>query len=153
MSGTGTSHTPAVAKQVWEGLAEIVRGGVEVAEQQKVFLSRCQSARSSADQGLTPWSEYRDGSAAEKDIALLDSTWDEGVSVGVAAKKVQVVILGTGEAWMQHAIAAMGHSFRGRAAGACMPCSDSLTRQTSAMQGAGTTPAEQGSLEPACMGG
>ena len=57
---------------------------------------------------------------AERDIAVLDSTWDEGVSVGAAAKKVQVVILGTGEAWMQHAIAAMGHSFRGRAAGACM---------------------------------
>ena len=54
---------------------------------------------------------------AEKDIAVLDSTWDEGVSVGAAAKAVQVVILGTGEAWMQHAIAAMGNSFRGRAAG------------------------------------
>ena len=50
---------------------------------------------------------------------MLDSTWDEGVSVGAAAKKVQVVILGTGEAWMQHAIAAMGNSFRGRAAGTC----------------------------------
>ncbi len=53
----------------------------------------------------------------ERDIAVLDSTWDEGVSVGAAAQKVQVVILGTGEAWMQHAIAAMGNSFRGRAAG------------------------------------
>ena len=55
--------------------------------------------------------------AAETDIAVSDSTWDEGKVEGEAAKKVQAVVLGTGESWMQRALAAMGSSFRGRAAG------------------------------------
>ena len=55
--------------------------------------------------------------AAETDIAVSDSTWDEGEVEGDAAERVQAVVLGTGEPWMQRALAAMGSSFRGRAAG------------------------------------
>ena len=62
---------------------------------------------------------YHDGChcAAEADIAVSDSTWDEGEVEGDAAERVQAVVLGTGEPWMQRALAAMGSSFRGRAAG------------------------------------
>ena len=62
---------------------------------------------------------YDDGChcVAETDIAVSDSTWDEGKVEGDAAERVQAVVLGTGEPWMQRALAAMGSSFRGRAAG------------------------------------
>ena len=39
--------------------------------------------------------------AAEPDIAVSDSTWDEGKVKGEAAQEVQAVVLGTGEPWMQ----------------------------------------------------
>ena len=68
-----------------------------------------------------PMRRHYDGCqcTAEADIAVSDSTWDEGKVEGEAAKKVQAVVLGTGEPWMQRALAAMGSSFRGRAAGEC----------------------------------
>lgn len=91
----------------------------------KLYKDTAVGRRTVADTGIEPLCENIQSErhqllgshGAEKDIALHDSTWDEGVSEGRAAQKVQVVILGTGESWMQRAIAGMGDSFRGRAAG------------------------------------